>query len=144
EARLQTALRLREYIKERVKVDIDGMDTAEGVIGEITDEATGLVDQTVTLDNILAIRGYGLKVEADDEHKDEAGVFFNGPNGQRYPAKAIAVNEPHLLKVLVPQSLTAGYTYFVEVITQSSARNSGTLLKELRTVTSDIELTAQS
>jgi hypothetical protein len=82
-------------------------------------------------------------VEADDEHRDEAGVFFNGPNGQRYPAKAIAVNEPHLLKVLVPQSLTTGYTYFVEVITQSSARNSGTLLKELRTVTSDIELTAQ-
>jgi hypothetical protein len=144
EARLQTSLWLRNYIKERVKVDFDGIDDAEGVIGEITDEATGLVDQAVTKDNILAIRGYGLKVEADDEHKDMVGVRFIGPNGSNFMAKAIAVNEPHLLKVISPPELVAGYTYYVEVITQSSVRSNGILLKELRRVESDIELTAQA
>jgi hypothetical protein len=144
EARLQTSLSLRNYIKERVKVDIDGVDATDGIIGEITDEATGLVDQAVTVDNILAVRGYGLKVEADAEHTDEAGVFFTSPDGQRYRAKALAVNEPHLLKVIAPPELAAGSVYHVEVVTQSSARGGGSLLKELRRVESDIELTAQS
>jgi hypothetical protein len=143
EASLQTSLWLRQYIKERVKVDIDGIDTAEGIIAEITDEATGVVDQAVTKDNILAIRGYGLKVDADDEHKSEVGVFFHGPNGQNYEAKALAVNEQHLLKVIAPPELTTGYTYFVEIITQYSPRSEH-LLKEIRRVESDIELTAQS
>jgi hypothetical protein len=143
EARLQTSLWLRNYIKDRVKVDFDGLDTADGIIGEITDEATGLVDQAVTKDNILAIRGYGLKVEADEEHKDEIGVFFNGPNGQRYEAKALAVNEQCLLKVLVPQSLTTGYNYNMEVITQFSPRSEH-LLKEIRRIESDIALVAQA
>jgi hypothetical protein len=127
----------RNYIKERVNVDIDGVDTTEGIIGEITDEATGLIDQAVTRDNILAIRGYGLKVEADDEHKDMVGVRFNGPNGSNYMVKAIAVNEPRLLKVIVPPpDLTAGYPDYLEVITLSPVRGGGTLLKELLTAQS--------
>jgi hypothetical protein len=143
EVRLQTSLWLHRYIKERVQVNIDGVDAAEGIIGEITDEASGLVDQALTVDNILAIRGYGLKVESDEEHKAEIGVFFNDPNGQRYAAKALAVNEPHLLKVITPPELTPGHTYLAEVITQSSAQSRGSLLKTLRRVESDITLTAQ-
>jgi hypothetical protein len=143
EVRLQTSLWLRNYIKERVNVDIDGVDAAEGIIGEITDEASGLVDQAVTVDNILAIRGYGLKIEADEEHKSEVGVFFRDSYGSTHIAKALAVNEPHLLKVIAPPDLSAGYTYNVEVVTQSSARHGSTLLKEPRRVESEIPLTAQ-
>jgi hypothetical protein len=143
EAALQASLWLRNYLKERVKIDIDGIDTAEGIIAEITDEATGIVDQAITKDNILAIRGYGLKVEADEEHETEVGVFFNGPNGQRYQAKAVAVNEQHLIKVIAPPELTVGYSYYAEIITQYSPRSEH-LLKEIRHVESDIELVAQA
>ena len=57
-------------------------------------------------------------------------------------AEIIAVNEPRTLKVIVP-ALERGSAYRLAVITHSSAKNSGSLLKKAREIRSDFELVAQ-
>jgi hypothetical protein len=142
EARLQTSAALRNYIRERVQVEFDGIDQRDGLIAEAADEYTGQVDEVITLGNLLTIRGYGLKVEADAAHKDEAGLFFD--DGQNPPVKAdiLAVNEPRTLKAIAPASLTVGADYTLKIVTQSSAKHGGGLLKNLREIRSEFSLTA--
>jgi hypothetical protein len=140
EVRMQSAARFREYIKERVGVQFDGVDQADGLIAEALDEASGLVDEVMTIGNILTIRGYGLKIEGDDEHKDEAGLFFEDGAGSAIKAGIIAVNEPKTLKVIVPSGLAIRTGYTLKVVTQSSAKGGGALLKNVREVRSDFKL----
>jgi IS30 family transposase len=64
EVRMQSAACFREYIRERVKVQFDGIDQEDGLIAEAVDEHTGLVDVMATVGNILTIRGYGLRAKA--------------------------------------------------------------------------------
>jgi hypothetical protein len=54
------------------------------------------------------------------------------------------VNEPRTLKAVVPASLAAGKDYALKVVTQSSARGGGALLKNLREIRSEFKLTAQA
>ncbi|MDR0474402.1 MAG: DUF4469 domain-containing protein [Treponema sp.] len=142
-ARLQISAAFRKYLKERVTVEFDGLDQGEGLIALATDEATELVDEVATIGNLLTIRGSGLKIEGDEAHKDLVGLFFE-PEGGGSPVRAeiIAVNEPRTLKVIVP-ALEVGKTYTLRLVTQSSAKHSGTLLKETREVRSEFTLAAQ-
>jgi hypothetical protein len=141
EVRMQSAAPFRQYIKERVKVQFDGIDQADGLIAEALDEATGMVDEVMTIGNILTIRGYGLKIEGDDEYKDEVGLFFDdGSEGGGVKATIIPVNEPRTLKVIVPAGLAIRTNYTLKVVTQSSAKGGGGLLKNLREVRSDFVL----
>ena len=83
-ARLQASLSLRNYLKEHVKVDFDGFNSSDGLIAEAIDEATGLVDDIMTIGNILTIHGYGLKIEwADETVKPNVGVYFQSAIPQR-------------------------------------------------------------
>jgi hypothetical protein len=107
-ARLQASLAFREYLKKKVKVVFDGVDMHHSFIAEVTDEATGLVDDVMTVGNLLTIRGSGIKIESDEAHKDQVGVFFKNSSGKTTKAKIIAVNEPRTLKVLVPTELCSG------------------------------------
>ena len=141
-ARMQVSAAFRNYLKERVKVDFDGVDSSDGLIAEARDEATGLIDESATVGNILTVHGSGLKIDADEEHKGSVGLFFVGESGAS-PVKAsvIAVNEPRTLKVVVPP-LTAGGHYTLRVITQSSAKTHGHLLKGVREMNSEFTVTA--
>jgi hypothetical protein len=56
----------------------------------------------------LAADGAGLKIESDEAHWNDAGLFFEDPNGAAVKAEALAVNEPRTLKAVVPASLAAG------------------------------------
>jgi hypothetical protein len=143
EVRLQSAAPFRKYIRERVQVQFDGIDQADGLIAEAVDEHTGQMGEVMTIGNLLTIRGYGLKLESDDRHKAEAGLWFD--DGQAGPVKAeiIAVNEPKTLKVIVPPTLGAGGEYTLKILTQSSAKGSKHILKELREIQSKFRLTAQ-
>ena len=136
-ARLQASMGFRRYLKEKVKVKFDGVDRHFSFIAEITDEATGLVDDVMTVGNLLTIRGSGIKIESDETHKDQVGVFFRNPSGKTTKAKIIAVNEPRTLKVLVPTELCSGALYRIEVATQSSGK-SRHMLKELRNIHSEL------
>jgi hypothetical protein len=141
-ARLQISAAFRKYLKEKVKVEFGGIDQSDGLIAEAYDEATEMADETATIGNLLTIHGYGLKIEGNEAHRDKVGLFFEAENGTAVKTEIIAVNEPRTLKVIVP-ALEAGKAYTLKVVTQSSAKHSGTLLKETREIRSDFALTAQ-
>jgi hypothetical protein len=48
----------------------------EDCIAGVTDETTGSANQTITAGNIIAVHGNGLKVNGDEAHKGQIGVFF--------------------------------------------------------------------
>jgi hypothetical protein len=53
------------------------------------------------------------------------------------------VNEPRTLKVIVP-ALETGKAYVLKLVTQSSAKGGGALLKKVRDMRSDFILIAQN
>ena len=144
EARLQASAALRTYIRDRVKVEFDGIDQRDGLIAEALDEHTGQLDDVMTIGNLLVLRGYGLKIEADADHQDQAGLFFDDGSSAPVKADILAVNEPRTLKAIVPASLTAGKDYTIAIITQSPVRHGSGVLKNLREVRSEFKLTAHS
>ncbi|MDR0759870.1 MAG: DUF4469 domain-containing protein, partial [Treponema sp.] len=143
EARLQASAALRTYIRERVQVEFDGVDQRDGLIAEAVDKHTGQLDEVMTIGNLLTIRGYGLKIEGDADHAGQIGLFFDDGENPPVRAEILAVNEPRTLKAIVPASLTAGTDYALKIITQSSAKGGGALLKNLREVRSEFKLTAR-
>jgi hypothetical protein len=144
EARMHSAAAFRTYLRDTVKVDFAGIADDTGHIGEATDEATGNVDETATIGDILVIHGHGLKVEGDDAHKAEVGVYFETTDKSRIKCGRVAVNEPKTLKVIVPAGLAAGTAYTLVVVTQSSVAHGSALLKGLREIRSDFSVTAQA
>ncbi|MDR2446946.1 MAG: DUF4469 domain-containing protein [Treponema sp.] len=144
EARLQVSAAFRSYIRDKMQLEFDGIDLSEGVIGEALDEATGLIDESATIGNLLTVHGAGLKVEGDAEHQTEAGLFFEDGNGARIKAAILAVNEPRTLKAIAPAGLVSGTAYRLVVVTQSSAKNASAVLKNLREVHSEFTLTAHA
>ena len=140
-ARMQTTAAFRKYLKERVRVEFAGIDDRDGIIAEVTDEATGIIDEVMTVGNILTIRGTGIKIDADDANKDKVGVFFKTKTGSATKANVIALNEPKTLKVLVPAGLKKNTEYNITVETQCSAKSCGTMCKKIRTISSDFTLT---
>jgi hypothetical protein len=142
EARMSSSAAFRAYLRDTVKVSFAGIEGDNGHIGEAVDEATGSVDETATIGSILTIRGHGLKIEADDAHKAEAGVYFVDSSGSKVKVVSIAVNEPKTLKVIVPTGLTAGTAYTLEVVTWSALKGNTAPLKTVRTMDSDFSLTA--
>ncbi|MDR2418827.1 MAG: DUF4469 domain-containing protein [Treponema sp.] len=144
EARLQASAALRAYIRDHVQVEFDGIDQRDGLIAEALDEKTGQLDEIATIGNLVTLRGYGLKIEADADHAAQAGLFFD--DGKSAPIKAdiIAVNEPRTIKAIVPSALTVGKDYTLLISTMSSIKNSSALLKNIREVKSEFKLTAQT
>jgi hypothetical protein len=143
ELSMQAAAALREYIKDRVEVQIDGIDDTDGLIAEARDEHTGLTDEVMTIGNLLTVRGYGLKIEGEAAQQSVIGLWFDGP-GPATRAEIIPVNEPRTLKVIVPAGLTLGSDYGLVIVTQSSAKGHRALLKTRRTLRSAFKLTAQN
>jgi hypothetical protein len=139
ELRINTSPAFRTYIRDHVKFDFRGIDETRGHMFKFLDEATGQ-DSVMTAGNLLHIHGTGLKITHDDkpEHVAETGLWFvNASNPEsRTRATAVAVNEPRTVVGLVPINMSDG-TYYVEIVTQSSAKNSGALLKKPRTVRSE-------
>jgi hypothetical protein len=115
------------------------------MIAELYDNATGLFDESVTPGNLAVIRGAGLKIEADEAHQGEEGLFLQSRiTGTRVKAEIIAVNEPRTLKFIVPPGLNPSQSYFLLIITQSSVKGNGHIIKELREIRSDFNLTVAS
>jgi hypothetical protein len=141
--RRQTSAKFRNDVKNKVKVMIDGIDQSDGLIAEAIDESTGVIDETMTIGNLLTIRGWGLKIVGEEENG--VGLYFaHAADDGAAPIKAeiIAVNEPRTLKVIVPPDIKIGETYYLKIITQSSTKNS-VLLKSIREIWSEFALTGQ-
>jgi len=144
-ARLNISGSFRKYLKDKVKIVIDGIDQRDGYIAEILDESTGIVDDSTAHGHLLTIRGFGLKIDSDDEHRNDVGLYFvpQDESMQTEKAEIIAVNEPRTLKLIVPSSLGTGFKYNLKVVTQTSAKSATTMLKNVREVHSDIVLTIE-
>jgi hypothetical protein len=137
-ARLQTTAAFRTYLKNKVKIVIDGVDQAEGLVAEVTDEATGVTDEAITRSNLLTIRGWGLKIDGTEENQEKIGLFFMPTeSGEVVKAQIIAVNEPRTLKVIVPPELVDGRQYFLRIVTQTSAKSGSVILKNTRELRSE-------
>jgi hypothetical protein len=140
EPRIHVSPAFRAYIREHVEVEFKGIDETHGHMFKFLDEASGQ-DSCLTPGNLLHIRGTGLKIAHDSkpEHVNEAGLWFVRADdpASRTRAAAVAVNEPRRLVALIPPGLPPGHEYCIEVVTQSSLRHGGRLLKDIRTVRSE-------
>ena len=112
------------------------------MIAEVTDEATGLINELITTGDIITTSGAGIKIEGGYVHRDIVGIFFKPESGEPVKARVIAFNKPRTLKVLVPPELTVGTAYRISVGTLCSVKNSGYMLKKVRNIQSDFSLIA--
>jgi hypothetical protein len=125
-------------------VQFDGIDHEEGIIAEVVDEYTGAVDVSATLGSLLTVRGVGLKIEGDNLHKTQVGLWFDDKHTPPVKAEAVAVNEPRTLKVIVPTTLYSEGEYYLKIVTQSPVKGNGGLLKNTREIWTDFMLATQS
>ena len=144
-ARLQTAAAFRNYLKDKVKVVIDGIDQNDGYIAEVKDEATGIIDEVLTKGNLITIHGWGLKVDGEEANHDNIGLYFVpvAGGGQSPKAEIIAVNEPKTIKAIVPAGTYASYPHRIKIVTQTSAKGHSAILKNTREVWSEGAFTMQ-
>jgi len=144
EVRMSTNADFRKSIAANVQLVFDGIEQNNGYIAVVDNNADGTSDEVITIGGLMAIRGYGLKIEGDAEHAAQMGVFFEAEDGSRIKASVIAVNEPKTLKLIVPVTLVEGAYYHLVLLTQSSAKGGGILLKTLREVRSELTLKAEA
>jgi hypothetical protein len=137
--RINASPAFQDYIRENVKLDFKGIDETQGHMFTFLDETSG-TDSKVTPGGLFHIHGTGLKIAHDDEqeHIDAVGLWFVRADNpaSRGRATAIAVNEPKQIVAVVPY-LAAGTDYDLEIVTQSSIKSGGHVMKNTRTVRSD-------
>jgi len=123
-----------------VAVEITGVGDSSINISEVLDVKTGSVNDLLTPNRNLRIKGYKLKLAGDNP---AVGVYFvNQATGERTKVEIseIVTNNPAELIIVTPE-LVAG-TYTLEVTSQFSG-SSNSLLKEPRTSVLDKVLTVQ-
>jgi nucleoid DNA-binding protein len=127
---------LRKALDE-VSVEITGTGEAGMVIAEVVDVKTGSVNDRMTPNRNLRIRGSKLKLVG--EHADVGVYFVNEATGEQIKVEAdeIVDNRPSELVIIVPQLASGLYT--LKVSTQYAG--SSTVLKEPRTTSFDKTLT---
>ncbi|MDR1331901.1 MAG: DUF4469 domain-containing protein [Tannerella sp.] len=139
--RINTSPAFQEYIRENVRLDFRGIDETHGHMFTFLDEASGS-DSKMTVGGLFHIRGTGLKIVHDDEpeHIDQVGLWFvlaSNP-AMRLRAASVAINEPRTVVAVIPAALmTVGSEFYLEIVTQSSAKKNGHALKTVRTVRSE-------
>ena len=123
-----------------VAVEITGVGDSSINISEVLDVKTGSVNDLLTPNRNLRIKGYKLKLAGDNP---AVGVYFvNQATGERTKVEIseIVTNNPAELIIVTPE-LVAG-TYTLEVTSQFSG-SSNSLLKEPSTSVLDKVLTVQ-
>jgi len=121
-----------------VEVDITGVGDSSITVSQVTDVKTGSVNDLLTPNRNLRIKGYKLKLAGDNS---AVGVFFvNQATAERTKVEAdeIVTNNPSELVIITP-ALAAG-TYTLEVASQFGG---SVLLKEPRTSVLDKILTVK-
>jgi hypothetical protein len=145
QGRLNLSPELRKYLSEHVELQFDGVENANGMIAEVINLYTSEADISLKPLSLFEVRGAGLKIDADAEHADDTGIFFESVvDGHRLRnnPKDMAVNNPSTLKAIVSHStgdLPPGSEWYVVVRTQASTKGSH-LLKNVREVKSDFAL----
>ncbi|MDR1371291.1 MAG: DUF4469 domain-containing protein, partial [Dysgonamonadaceae bacterium] len=76
QGRLNLSAELRKYLGEHIAIQIDGIEETNGIIAEVINHVTGEIDLTINAGGIFFVRGTGLKIDSDDLHADETGLFL--------------------------------------------------------------------
>jgi hypothetical protein len=121
-----------------IAVEMKGLGDSSITINEVQDIKTGSVNDLLTPNRNLRIKGFKLKLAGENP---AVGVYFvNQATSERIKVEAseIATNNPAELMIIIP-ILTAG-TYSLEVTSQFGGT---ALLKEPRTSIFDKVLTVQ-
>jgi len=128
---------LRKGLSE-IQVDIVGVADSSISVEQVTDVKTTSVNDLITPNRNLKIKGYKLKLAGDNPG---VGVFFVNAAGERTKVDAtdIVTNNPSELVIITP-ALAAG-TYTLEVSSQFSG--SATTLNQPRTSVFDKILTVK-
>lgn len=121
-----------------VEVEITGVGDSSITVAQVVDVKTGSVNDLLTPNRNLKIKGYKLKLAGDNA---AVGVFFvNQTTGERTKVAAdeIVTNNPSELVIITPALATGTYT--LEVVSQYGGN---VLLKEPRTASFDKTLTVK-
>jgi hypothetical protein len=146
EGRLTLSPELRKYLGENVTIQIDGVEENNGMIAEIINNVTGEIDATINSGALFSVRGTGLKIEYDEFHTDETGLFLEDVNTAirtKIDMVNIAVNEPREIRAIAPQYIGVGLSFYIVVCTQASVKSNGRPLKKVREMKSDFAVTVQ-
>ncbi|MDR3329509.1 MAG: hypothetical protein LBS63_05325, partial [Prevotellaceae bacterium] len=75
-------------------------------------------DEAITLGGLIAVRGYGLKVEGDAEHAAQVGIFFasarcarslpSGQNSRSSATRTAAIRHPEQPQLVAPNRRYSG------------------------------------
>jgi hypothetical protein len=143
EARILVSPEMRRFVAA-VKVAIVGFMETNGFIAEAVDLATGKVDEVMTIGDVVEMLGVGIKIESTPEWASHCGLFLVRPGQTAVRVVRIIDNTPRKITFLVPPGVTAGQEYTLQIVTMSSAKSPGVLLKNYRSMRSDFKLTAQA
>ena len=84
-------------------------------IQEVKDSISGAVNETLTPNGVVEVRGYNLKIEGDDP---ACGLWFVAANGTETKAVTFIENKPSRIIAMIP-ALAHG-NYQVKVVSQYS------------------------
>lgn len=110
-------------IKERLKLVKAGSVTVAEILPEINtiqDKKTGIINGDVKKNTIVQVKGKRLKIEGDPSNANAIGIFYIKDGGGRgkIPNDNIIINEPSNLLFALPNDLTVGSSYTLEIVTQ--------------------------
>jgi hypothetical protein len=135
---MSAAPELREALT-RVGVEVLGVKEGGGIIGLVTDAATGKIDGTVTRGDDIIITGEKIRIAPDNT--DPYGVFVrSSETGEAHRiTHRLVQNDPKKVIARLP-NVPAGL-YTLEIVTRFCG--GGRLLNEARTITYDVVLNLQ-
>lgn len=106
-------------IKEKVKPHI----------GLVTDLTTGQIDGRITPGGMILVTGYNIKIDNGNESVREA-IQLSRQNAEAVCiAPPLEMNEPHLLKFKIPDSLPTG-EYTLTIKTRFAGKDKQLLPRE--------------
>jgi len=121
-----------------VSVEITGVGDASLTISDVLDVKSGTVNDLLTPNRNLKIRGYKLKIAGDNPANGVSFINLGNNNRVKVDASDIVNNNPAELIIVIP-ALPVG-TYQIEVVSQFGGT---TNLKEPRTCLLDKVLTVK-
>ena len=111
---LTKGILLREA-EQKVKFEKTNTPLPLPQIQEIKDSVSGLVNERLTAQGVIELRGYNLKIEGDDT---SCGLWFIKENGAETKAEIMVENKPSKIIAMIPALPPAQYQ--IKVVTQHS------------------------
>ncbi len=105
---------LRSAEKE-IKFEKTNVTTPQPQIQEVKDSISGAVNEKLTPNGVIEVRGYNLKIEGDES---ECGLWFVADNGNETKAEVLIENKPSRIIAMIPAISNGNYQ--VKIVTRYS------------------------